>query len=78
MIKRKDPAPERKLIIDQVYEKALVCLKNEQDNLPIDKLDKEIIRIAIGTHTASFRDRLNDYVKVTHYKYCLLYTSRCV
>lgn len=69
MIKRKDPAPERKLIIDQVYEKALVCLKNEQDNLPIDKLDKEIIRIAIGTHTASFRDRLNDYAKVTHYKY---------
>ena len=69
MIKRKDPAPERKLIINQVYEKALVCLKNEQENLPIDLLDKEIIRIGIGTHTSAFRDRLNDYAKVTHYKY---------
>ncbi len=69
MIKRKDPAPERKLIINQIYEKALVCLKNEQDNLPIDRLDKEIIRIGIGTHTSAFRDRLNDYTKVTHYKY---------
>jgi beta-N-acetylhexosaminidase len=69
MIKRKDPAPERKLIIDQVYEKALVCIKNDQDNLPIDKLDKQIIRIAIGTHTSSFRDRLNNYAKITHYKY---------
>ncbi|MNU82613.1 putative lipoprotein YbbD precursor [compost metagenome] len=69
MVKRKDPAPERKLIINQVYEKALVCLKNEQDHLPIDRLDKEIIRIGIGTHTSAFRDRLNDYTKVTHYKY---------
>lgn len=69
MIKRKDPAPERKLIINQVYEKALVCLKNEQENLPIDLLDKEIIRIGIGTHTSAFRDRLNDYAKITHYKY---------
>nr|WP_294861261.1 glycoside hydrolase family 3 N-terminal domain-containing protein [uncultured Fluviicola sp.] len=69
MIKRKDPAPERKLIIDQIYEKALLCIKNEQDNLPIDRLDKEIIRIAVGTHTAAFRDRLNDYAKITHYKY---------
>lgn len=69
MVKRKDPAPERKLIINQVYEKALVCLKNEQDNLPVDRLDREIIRIGVGTHTASFRDRLNDYAKVTHYKY---------
>lgn len=69
MVKRRDPAPERKLIIDQIYEKALLCIKNEQDHLPIDKLDKEIIRIAVGTHTAAFRDRLNDYTKVTHYKY---------
>ncbi len=69
MIKRKDPAPERKLIINQIYEKALLCLKNEENNLPIDKLDKEIIRIAVGTHTAAFRDRLNDYTKITHYKY---------
>lgn len=69
MIKRKDPAPERKLIINQAYEKALVCLKNDQDNLPIDRLDREIIRIGIGTHTSAFRDRLNDYAKVTHYKY---------
>ncbi|WP_430402112.1 glycoside hydrolase family 3 N-terminal domain-containing protein [Fluviicola sp.] len=69
MVKRKDPAPERKLIIDQIYEKALLCVKNEQDNLPIDRLDKQIIRIAVGTHTAAFRDRLNDYAKVTHYKY---------
>jgi beta-N-acetylhexosaminidase len=69
MVKRKDPAPERKLIIDQIYEKALLCIKNEEDNLPIDKLDKQIIRIAVGTHTASFRDRLNDYAKIAHYKY---------
>ena len=69
MIKRKDPAPERKLIINQVYEKALLCVKNEENNLPIDRLDKQIIRIAVGTHTAAFRDRLNDYSKVTHYKY---------
>jgi beta-N-acetylhexosaminidase len=69
MVKRVDPAPERQLIINQTYEKALVCLKNEQDYLPIDKLDKQIIRIAIGTHTSAFRDRLNDYGKITHYKY---------
>lgn len=69
MIKRKDPAPERQLIINQAYEKALVCLRNEQDNLPVDRLDREIIRIGIGTHTSAFRDRLNDYTKVIHYKY---------
>ncbi|AEA45500.1 glycoside hydrolase family 3 N-terminal domain-containing protein [Fluviicola taffensis] len=69
IVKRKDPAPERRLIINQIYEKALLCIKNEADNLPIDKLDKEIIRIAIGTHTSAFRDRLNDYGKITHYKY---------
>lgn len=69
MIKRRDPAPERQLIINQVYEKALLCIKNEGDNLPVDRLDKEIIRIAVGTHTAAFRDRLNDYGKITHYKY---------
>lgn len=69
MIKRKDPAPERNLIINQVYEKALLCIKNENDHLPIDRLDHEIIRIAVGTHTSAFRDRLNDYAKITHYKY---------
>lgn len=69
MVKRKDPAPERKLIINQTYEKALLCLKNEDGQLPIDLLDKEIVRIGIGTHTSAFRDRLNDYSKVTHYKY---------
>ncbi|WP_294672146.1 glycoside hydrolase family 3 N-terminal domain-containing protein [uncultured Fluviicola sp.] len=69
MIKRRDPAPERKLIINQAYEKALLCIKNEDDNLPIDKVDKTIIRIAIGTHTSAFRDRLNNYAKITHYKY---------
>lgn len=69
MIKRKDPAPERRLIINQIHEKALLCVKNEGDNLPIDKVDKTIIRIAVGTHTSAFRDRLNDYAKITHYKY---------
>lgn len=69
MIKRKDPAPERKLIINQIYEKSLLCLMNQDNHLPIDKLDREIIRIAIGTHTSAFRDRLNDYAKITHYKY---------
>ncbi len=69
MIKRKDPAPDRQLIINQTYEKALLCLKNDAENLPVDLVDKEIIRIAIGTHTSAFRDRLNDYAKITHYKY---------
>lgn len=69
MIKRKDPAPERKLIINQVYEKALVCLKNEDEQLPIDLLNKEIIRIAVGTHTTAFRDRLTDYANMRHIKF---------
>lgn len=68
-IKRVNPAPERQLVNRLTYEKALVCLKNDNKALPINRVDVPIIRIAVGTNTFAFRDRLNDYAQLTHYKY---------
>lgn len=68
-VKRMDPTPERKLITNQVYEKALVCLKNDESHLPIDLVDKKMIRVAVGTHTTAFRERLDDYADFRHIKF---------
>jgi beta-glucosidase-like glycosyl hydrolase/CubicO group peptidase (beta-lactamase class C family) len=68
-IKRIDPAPERQLINRLTYEKAMVCLKNDRQALPINRVDQSIVRIAIGTNTISFRSRLDDYCQATHYKF---------
>lgn len=68
-IKRKDPKIERDLVINQVFEKAITVLKNDDQLLPIDNLDRTIIRIGVGPYAYEFQERLNSYAPVQHLRY---------
>ena len=69
MVKRKNPTFDRKLAIKQVYEKAAVCLKNNDQFLPFNFLNKKTIRISIGTNTSAFRERLEAYMYLKNYRF---------
>lgn len=68
-IKRKDWHRESEAVKSLVYQDALTCLKNDNDFLPFDLLNEKIIRISVGIHAAPFRERLEDYAYVTHYRF---------
>lgn len=68
VIKRKNPAPDRYLAINNVFEKSIVVLKNEHAVLPINQLDRKIIRIGIGPASGTYTKRLGDYTAIeNHY-----------
>lgn len=69
MVKRKDNAAERELACAKVYEKALVVIKNEGQALPLNRLDKKIARISIGTHALAFRESIDRYAAVEHHHF---------
>ncbi len=69
MVKRKDISIERKLACAQVYEKAMVILKNENNALPLDRLDRKIVRISIGIHATSFHESVDRYAKIEHHHF---------
>ena len=68
-IKRKDPSIERNLITNQVFEKAITVIKNDKQVLPLDNLDRTIIRIGVGPYAYDFQERLSDYAPVQHLRY---------
>lgn len=69
MIKRKDPTIGRTLAISQIYEKAMTVVKNDNNALPINRLDQKIARISIGMNSTSFREGLERYADIDHYHY---------
>jgi beta-N-acetylhexosaminidase len=69
MVKREDPTAKRNLACAQVYEKAMVVLKNNGDALPLDRLDQKIARISIGTHALAFRESVDRYAKIEHHHF---------
>lgn len=69
MVKRKDPAIGRKLAIQQVYEKAMTVLKNDNKALPVNRLDRKIARISVGMNAGDFGDGLERYASVDHFHY---------
>lgn len=69
MVKRPDPSAARNLAINQVFEKAITVIKNDQQLLPLDRLDRKIIRIGVGPYAYDFQERLDDYAVVEHLRY---------
>lgn len=69
MVKRKDDSAERELVSAQVYEKAIVVIKNEGQTLPLNRLDQKIARISIGTHALAFRESIDRYAPVEHHHF---------
>lgn len=53
----------------KVYEKALTLIKNENETLPLKKLDKKIAVINIGVKSAQFIERVKDYTETKHFHY---------
>lgn len=69
MVKRMDPTIQRNLACAQVYEKAMVVLKNDNKALPLDRLDKKIARISVGTHALAFHESIDRYATVEHFHF---------
>jgi len=69
MVKRKDMTIERNLACAQLYEKAMVVIKNENKSLPLDRLDRKIARISVGTHALAFRESIDRYANVEHFHF---------
>jgi beta-glucosidase-like glycosyl hydrolase/CubicO group peptidase (beta-lactamase class C family) len=51
------------------YDKAITVLKNENDAIPIKRLDRKIARISIGMHTAHFREAIELFSNIDHYHF---------
>jgi beta-glucosidase-like glycosyl hydrolase/CubicO group peptidase (beta-lactamase class C family) len=60
---------EKKRVIKKVYERATTVLKNENSSLPIDRLDKKIARVSIGTNTLSLTESIKMYGDIDHFHY---------
>jgi beta-glucosidase-like glycosyl hydrolase/CubicO group peptidase (beta-lactamase class C family) len=60
---------EKKRVIKKVYERAITVLKNENSSLPIDRLDKKIARVSIGTNTMSLSESIKMYGDIDHFHY---------
>ncbi|MGB0933585.1 MAG: glycoside hydrolase family 3 N-terminal domain-containing protein [Lishizhenia sp.] len=67
--KKKLTAHEIEFTKYQVYEKALTLLKNENNSIPLKRLDKNIAVINIGVKANNYINRVNDYAKTSHYHY---------
>jgi beta-glucosidase-like glycosyl hydrolase/CubicO group peptidase (beta-lactamase class C family) len=59
-------------IKQSVFDKALTVLKNQENVLPIGRLNKKIVRISIGMHTSFFRDAMDLFADVESYHYFTL------
>jgi beta-N-acetylhexosaminidase len=53
----------------EVYEKSLTVVKNDNDILPIKRLDQRIARVSVGIHTFPFRHAVELFADVTHHHY---------
>ena len=60
---------ERKLVEGQICEKAITVIKNDNNLLPVDRVDRPIVQISIGMNPHPFNERLTDYAKVTRLFY---------
>ena len=69
VVKRKNPAPERYLTINKIFEKAFVVAKNDHAALPINELNRKIIRIGIGPASSEYTNRLGDYTPYENHYY---------
>lgn len=52
-----------------IYENAITVLKNENEFLPLKKVDKRIARVSIGAHTSPFRDGLERFANIDHFHF---------
>lgn len=69
VVKRKNPTPDRYLAINKVFEKAIVVLKNDHAVLPVNQLNRKIIRIGVGPASYDFTNRLADYTPFENHYY---------
>lgn len=53
----------------EVYDKAITVLKNDNDAFPIKRLDQKIARISIGMHAAHLREAIELFANIDHYHY---------
>lgn len=60
---------EKTLALKKVYERATTVLKNENSSLPIDRLDKKIARVSIGTNTLPLTESIKMYGDIQHFHY---------
>lgn len=60
---------EKTLALKKVYERATTVLKNDNASLPIDRLDKKIARVSIGTNTLSLTESIKMYGDIQHFHY---------
>src|SRR3989338_4657643 len=47
----------------------MVVIKNENKSLPLDRLDRKIVRISVGTHALAFRESIDRYANVEHHHF---------
>lgn len=52
-----------------IYEKAFCVLKNEEELLPLKKMNQKIARISIGQNTYGFRDGLDRFSSMDHFHF---------
>ncbi len=71
-VKRSSTANDKQLMVQQICEKSMVVLKNEDNVLPIDRMDEGVSHVSIGPAVQTFHDRLNDYGPIAqkHYYTC--------
>jgi beta-N-acetylhexosaminidase len=53
----------------QVYEKSLTVLKNEENILPLQRMDKKVARVSVGVHALPFRRGVDLFDNADHYHY---------
>lgn len=53
----------------QVYEKAIVVLKNENETFPIKRFDQKIACVSIGIHTNPLKESMDLIAPVDHYHF---------
>lgn len=67
--KKKFTPGEMQLTKNQVYEKAITVLKNQDDLLPLGRLDRKIARVSVGMHTFEFREAIDLFADIDHFHY---------
>lgn len=69
MVKRADYSRLKELAMARVYEKSTVVLRNNQQILPINRLDQRIARISIGPNSWAIKESLDRYANIDHYHF---------
>ena len=63
---------ERQWAIRELFEKSITVVKNEQEAIPLKRLDRKIARVSVGIHSYPLRDAVALFADVDHYHYFTL------